>query len=209
MRHLLLDLDHTLYPPDNGLLDEIHRRMESFVAEALGVSPAEASRIRDDFRRRHGTTMRGLAREHRIEPDRFLRAVHDGLPGPFLRPDPDLLSALASCGMPVHIFSNAPGDYVRRAVRLLGLEAHVDRLFDLESSGYEGKPHDAAYRVVEEALGVPPSDLLFLDDSLDNVRSARARGWEALWVSHGRRTEGVEAVDDLSVFLGGLKAATP
>jgi len=186
MRHLLLDLDHTLYPPDNGLLAEIHRRMEKFVVEELRVSPGEAARLRDLFRDRHGTTMRGLMLDHGVEPNRFLSAIHDGLPGDFLSPDRTLQSVLGSYAGPIHVFSNAPGDYVRRALDRLGIASRVDRVFDIEFSLYDGKPQASAYERVERALQAPPGDLIFIDDSPENVRSALARGWRAAWISHGK-----------------------
>jgi HAD superfamily hydrolase (TIGR01509 family) len=41
------------------------------------------------------------------------------------------------------------------------------------------KAGDDAFAMVEARLGLPPADILFIDDSLPNVERARRRGWQA------------------------------
>ncbi|WP_170559608.1 HAD family hydrolase [Ruegeria atlantica] len=40
------------------------------------------------------------------------------------------------------------------------------------------KPHVPIYEMVEEDCGLPPEALLFTDDRIDNIATARARGWQ-------------------------------
>jgi len=189
IRHLLLDLDLTLYPPQSGLMDEMNRRIERYVETYLRVSPEEAERLRCGFRDRHGTTLRGLLVEHGADPAPFLAFVHEGLPGGHLVPDESLRRSLDSLPIPSHVFTNAPADYAQRALERLGLSGSVGRLFDLAFSDYWGKPHAEAYRRVEEALGAAPSECLLVDDSLLNIQGARERGWATCWMSYGRPVE--------------------
>jgi putative hydrolase of the HAD superfamily len=208
IRHILLDLDLTLYPPQSGLMDEMNRRIERYVETFLKVSPEEAERLRCGFRDHHGTTLRGLLVEHGADPQPFLRFVHEGLPGDFLLPDPALREALSNLGCPVHVFTNAPADDARRALDRLGLSRQVDRLFDLSFTDYWGKPHPEAYRRVEAALGAAPSECLLVDDSALNIQGARACGWSACWMSYGRPVENgwvsVESPADLALRLPSL-----
>jgi putative hydrolase of the HAD superfamily len=211
IRQLLLDLDLTLYPPQSGLMDEMNRRIERYVEKFLKVSPEEAERLRCGFRDRHGTTLRGLLVEHGADPQPFIRFVHEGLPGEYLQPDPVLGDALSRLTCPVHIFTNAPADYARRALEQLGLTQRVDRLFDLAFTDYWGKPHAQAYRMVEAALGVAPSECLLVDDSALNIQGARACGWSVCWMSYGRPVEeglvSVESPSDLALRLPSLATA--
>jgi HAD superfamily hydrolase (TIGR01509 family) len=63
------------------------------------------------------------------------------------------------------------------------------------------KPEPAAYRGVERALRVAPSEIFFTDDKSENVRAARRRGWYA------RRFRGVAPLrSDIDRFLA--RAAT-
>jgi putative hydrolase of the HAD superfamily len=208
IRHLLLDLDLTLYPPQSGLMDEMNRRIERYVEEFLRVTPEEAERLRLGFRDRHGTTLRGLLVEHQADPTPFLDFVHEGLPGDYLVPDPALAQVLSDLPCPVHVFTNAPENYARRALDRLQLSSSIDRLFDLAFTDYWGKPHAEAYRRVEKALGAASSECLLVDDCLPNLLGARACGWEVCWMSYGRPVEEgwrwVESPRDLASNLRGM-----
>lgn len=196
-RHLLLDLDLTLYPPDAGLMDEMNRRIERYVESFLRVSPEEAERLRRGFRDRHGTTLRGLLVEHGADPRPFMTFVHEGLPGDHLAPNPALAEALARLDGPIHLFTNAPADYASRALGRLGLSGAFDRVFDLAFTDYWGKPHPEAYHRVREALGAESGDCLLIDDSLPNVRGALGCGWRAIWMAYGEAApKGLETVED-------------
>ncbi|WP_309621457.1 HAD-IA family hydrolase, partial [Novosphingobium sp.] len=48
-------------------------------------------------------------------------------------------------------------------------------------SGVENlaKPDPAIYALAERRFGLTPAAMLFIDDSLPNVQSARACGWQA------------------------------
>ena len=42
------------------------------------------------------------------------------------------------------------------------------------------KPHAEIFEVAERRFGVPPDQLVFLDDMPANIRAAEARGWQAV-----------------------------
>ena len=42
------------------------------------------------------------------------------------------------------------------------------------------KPSEAAFAVVEAALGMPAGQILLIDDTAANVEAARSRGWDAI-----------------------------
>jgi len=205
--HILLDLDHTLYPPSTGLMDEMNRRIESYTASFLKVSLPESERIRATLRDRHGTTLRGLFLEHGDDPERFLAFVHQGLPGDFLKNDPALDAALAALGKKVHIFTNAPENYARRALSALGVAQRFDRVFDIAFTKYLGKPALEAYRMVETALSCGPSSCLLVDDTLSNVRGALSAGWKAVWLTERADEGGIRKVASLSLLPDLLRQA--
>ena len=51
--------------------------MGEFISDLFKVDRTEARRIQKDFFYKYGTTLRGLMKEHGIEPDAFLDYVHD------------------------------------------------------------------------------------------------------------------------------------
>src|SRR5690349_9733454 len=90
----IFDLDNTLYPASCNLFLQIEARMEEFIQAEFRLTAAEAHALRRNCFRLHGTTLRGLMNEHRIDPKRFLDFVHEidlaGVP-----PDPALVAAIA------------------------------------------------------------------------------------------------------------------
>lgn len=63
--------------------------------------------------------------------------------------------------------------------------AGIFGIFDIDFMAWEGKPNRAAYEKVEAhvfARHPDKKDLIFADDRLENLVSARARGWRTVWV---------------------------
>jgi HAD superfamily hydrolase (TIGR01509 family) len=102
-----------------------------------------------------------------------------------------LLLDLRAAGVPMHALSNYPHWYLL-IERRLGLSRFLEWSFVSCLTGHR-KPEPAAYRAVLDALGLPPEQLLFVDDREENCAGARALGIEAL------RFEGA---DELRVQLG-------
>jgi putative hydrolase of the HAD superfamily len=46
------------------------------------------------------------------------------------------------------------------------------------------KPDDEVYRLAEESLNAGPGEIVFFDDTEENVRAARHRGWAAHLIDH-------------------------
>ena len=64
VKHLLLDLDGTLYPGSARIAAENTRRMICFIAELLGISFEEARTLRANRKPQFGTTLEWLQAEH-------------------------------------------------------------------------------------------------------------------------------------------------
>src|SRR5260221_8919078 len=73
----IFDLDNTLYPASCRLFDQVQRRMTEFICERLSLSSEEAAELGRTYFREHGTTLRGLMTNDRIDPHEFLAYVHD------------------------------------------------------------------------------------------------------------------------------------
>ena len=48
IKHLLLDVDHTLYPRSSGVEGEMVKLINKFVAGYLSVTPEEAAKMRSE-----------------------------------------------------------------------------------------------------------------------------------------------------------------
>ncbi|GGR83907.1 HAD family hydrolase [Deinococcus sedimenti] len=118
----------------------------------------------------------------------------------------DVISALRARGLKVGVLSNTLPS-IDRTLRAVGLDDLVDAAVASCSVGVH-KPDAGAYWHAAEALGVPPTGVLFVDDKIENVEAARALGMHALLID--LQGEHPDAIHDLAQVLGvvdGLVAA--
>ncbi|HUO11408.1 MAG TPA: hypothetical protein VMU37_01505 [Caulobacteraceae bacterium] len=85
------------------------------------------------------------------------------------------LAAALSHRLPVGGFSDNPA-FVRE---VFPSDATLEPMF-WSSELRATKAEDAAFAMVEARLGLAPTAILFIDDSLGNVERARRRGWDAI-----------------------------
>ncbi|MEO7364222.1 MAG: HAD-IA family hydrolase [Candidatus Saccharimonadales bacterium] len=56
------------------------------------------------------------------------------------------------------------------------------------------KPEPQIFEIAEERAGVPPEQILLIDDTQANLKIAEARGWHVLWFDYARPEESVETI---------------
>lgn len=195
IRHILFDLDDTLYPSNGGLMQEISRRMNEFMVTQLDIPEPDVTRVRQEYWERYGTTLRGLYIERHIDAQAFLDFVHDIRVQEYLQPDRQLDDMLAQLTLQKHIFTNAPAGHARRVLEALGVSRHFERIFDINFIHYESKPAAAAYPPVLEALGARADECLMVDDSARNLAPAHALGMRTVFVDGKGMTEIPSGVD--------------
>jgi putative hydrolase of the HAD superfamily len=121
-----------------------------------------------------------IARRTGLQPAEA-RAVIDAVPLSFkpVAGTLALLDRLHRAGRPLYFLSNMPAPYAD----------HLDRHFDFLQAFDDGiysarvrliKPEPAIFALAARRFGVPPAELVFLDDVAANVQAARDAGWRAL-----------------------------
>ena len=108
--------------------------------------------------------------------DWFAR-FNDSIPGP-VPGSPELVEELHANGVPLYAITNFGADTwvgFRPTFPLLERFSHI------VISGVEklAKPDPAIYALAAQRFGRDPATMLFIDDSLPNVLSARDCGWHA------------------------------
>ncbi|MBT8410486.1 MAG: HAD family phosphatase [Octadecabacter sp.] len=88
-----------------------------------------------------------------------------------------LLRALLRVDVPVFALSNFGIEPFELGLREYPFLEEFDKRY---ISGHMGvaKPDAAIYQMVEVDCGVPPAQLLFVDDRQDNIDAAAVRGWQ-------------------------------
>jgi putative hydrolase of the HAD superfamily len=191
IRHLLLDLDNTLYRASWGMDEGITRRMLECVARHLGVSFEEGMALRAKGLPRYGTTLEWLKAEHGLTDEAaYFEAVHPESELAELKPDPALRSYLLSLGLPMTLLTNSPMAHADRVLRFYGIEDLFTGIYDITFHKGKGKPHSSAFLDTLVAAGFTVDETLFVDDLPKYVRGYKAVGGQAVIVDEtGRYAE--------------------
>jgi len=152
-------------------------RMERFLATALGMDFVSHTDLAEDFASAIATQAERFpefAGEVRMFRERWIET----LGGPIAE-NVALLRRLRASGKPVYALSN----FARETFALA--ERHHDFLSEFDYrviSGHVGvvKPDARIYEILFERVGRQPRELLFIDDSVANVRASEALGMAAI-----------------------------
>ncbi|MFV0245915.1 MAG: pyrimidine 5'-nucleotidase [Qingshengfaniella sp.] len=182
----VFDLDQTLYPPEMALFPQIEARMTAFVADTLTVSEAEASRMRHHYWKNYGTTLAGLMAEHGVEPEPFLRHVHD-VSFDMLHRDPALRAAIEALPGRKIIYTNGSGPYAERVLAARGLSGLFAAVYGVEHAQWEPKPLRSAFERIFAMDGLIPETAVMFEDDARNLEVPHAMGLATVHVAPVRQ----------------------
>src|ERR1700731_428920 len=140
----VFDLDNTPYPHHLNLWQQVDVRIRDYIVDFLKVTHDEAFRLQKDYYKRYGTTLRGLMKEHGLEPDEFLEIVHQIDYSP-LAPNPALGAAIEELPGRKLILTNGTRNHADEVLRRLGIDKHFEDIFDIKAAELEPKPNAAVY----------------------------------------------------------------
>ena len=203
----IFDLDNTLYPASCKLFDQMHVRMSDFIIETLGVSSAEAAKLRHKYYKQYGTTLRGLMVEHGMEPYGFLDYVHDIDYAP-VKHHPVLGEALRQLPGRKLIFTAGTRAHAGNVLKNLGCADVFEEIFDITDCHFIPKPDAKPYEIFLKRHSVAPETAIFFEDLSDNLIVPRALGMKTVLVGDHDAAllpAHVDYVtDDLANFLDGV-----
>ena len=183
----IFDLDNTLHDARPTIFPEMHRQINAYVERRFNVDAEGANRIRQRFWSHYGTTLKGLMRHYGEDPHRYLAETHvfPDLGALVLR-EPRIRHALAALPGRKLVFSNAPRHYVEGVLGVLGLGRFFDAVYAIEHTRFQPKPAFQGFRLILRAHDLAPGRCAMIDDSLDNLRTAKRMGLSTVWVSPDR-----------------------
>jgi putative hydrolase of the HAD superfamily len=184
----LFDLDNTLHNATPHIFPHINRSMREYIERNLGLDPAQATNLRQNYWERYGATLQGLMRHHGTDPRHFLWETHQ-FPDlkrmlDFQKPTLHMLRRLPGKKI---IFSNAPRHYTDAVLKLTGLDRYFSSIYSVENVRFQPKPMLAGFRTLLHAERLDPKRCIMVEDSLPNLVSAKKLGMKTVWVSAGLR----------------------
>jgi len=190
----LFDLDNTLHDASHAIFGSIDQRMTDYVERVLGIDRTEANRLRTLYWRRYGATLLGMVRHHGVDPHEFLRACHDFNVAGLLRAEYGLARLFARLPGRRVLLTNAPRTYAGCVLRELALHRQITSRYTIERMRVHGtfrpKPSRLMLRAILARERVRPSTAILVEDSLANLKAARALGLRTVLITrHGPSTE--------------------
>ncbi len=183
IRHILFDLDNTLYAPQAGLMDELDRRIIHYFARKMGLRLPRAEQLQAEYCWQYGSCTEGVLRDTDLDLDRFLSDVHDIPVERYLKPNPALDALLHQLPPEKWVFTNAPVEYAGRVLDTLGVASHFQGVFDIRFMDFVGKPEPASYQRVLEAIGTRGEECVMVEDSVANLAPAHELGMTTVLVA--------------------------
>ena len=184
IRHLIFDLDNTLYPCTSAIDAGISRRMMEFVADFLKLPIDKAAALRKERMPLYGTTLEWLRTEHGLKDvQAYFRYVHPLSEANELTPDKNLRPFLLSLGLPMTVLTNAPRVHADTVLDFYDIKDLFESIHDIETNNLQGKPHESAYMNAVKWGGHTLDDTLFFDDHAKYTRGYAAIGGKAVLVT--------------------------
>jgi len=196
LRFVIFDLDNTLYQRGSGVMEELGRRIQVWLCEALDLTWEEATALRRQYLRQHGTTMAGLMAEHSVDIGHYLDFVHDIRVEEYLEPQPELAEMLERIPLRKVIHTNATSDHGRRVLLALGASEQFEQVIGIEEVGLHNKFNRKAYERMLAQLDATGPECVMVEDSPGNLPAAKALGMTTILVGGSGPIPRRDDVDD-------------
>jgi putative hydrolase of the HAD superfamily len=178
----VFDLDHTLYPPEMALFDQINIRMTDYVMTALNVDRDKADHLRQRYWHEHGTTLTGLMDIHGVDPDPYLSDVHE-IDFSVLEPDPALAARIKALPGRRIVYTNGTAPYAENVLAARGLAGVFDAVYGVEHAGFRPKPEARAFAAIFARDGLEPTRSAMFEDDPRNLAAPHAMGLRTVHVA--------------------------
>jgi putative hydrolase of the HAD superfamily len=195
---LLCDLDNTLYPASSGVMGMVGKRITHYMTERLGIPGESVDQTKKKYYQKYGTTMRGLILHYGIDPEDYLKFVHDLPVDEYIQLDPALDAMLDSIPLHKAVFTNADHDHAWRVLGALGVRHHFEWIIDVHDFEFLSKPHPCAYHRILKILDAHADECIMVEDVAHNLTPAKAMGMVTILVQEDRSSgercpDGVDA----------------
>ena len=171
----IFDLDNTIYDPKSKIFDQIDLRMKQFISSRLNISKEEAFKIQKKFYNGYGTTLSGLMKHYQIQPNEFLKFVHD-IDLSKLKKCPNLFKEINQLPGRKIIYTNGDQDYAKKVLNSLGVESLFEYILDITKSKYIPKPSVEPLITYLNKNNINLKTCVYFEDLEKNLENAHKYG---------------------------------
>ena len=184
----IFDLDNTLYPASVDLFGQIKIKMSNYIMKLLDVDEATAEKIRAEYWKKYGTSLAGLMQNYKIDPNDFLKVVHD-IDFSVLPKDLDLLDALNNLPGRKLVYTNGTVPYAREVLKYRGLLSVFNEIYGIEDATYIPKPFPEAFEIIFSKAKIVPNRSAMFEDEERNLVVPFRLGLKTIYVSDVKSNE--------------------
>ena len=179
----LFDLDNTLYSGKTKVFEQVEKKMSKYISDKLSVSIKKAKKIQKNYFYEYNTTLNGLIKNHKIDPDEFLEFVHD-IDIDFLQKDLKLSKEIEKLVGKKIIFTNGSRKHALNVTKRIGIDQHFDDIFDIVDSNFMPKPFMEPYKKLVEKHKIDPKLSVLVEDIARNLKPAYEMGMKTVWIEN-------------------------
>ena len=208
IKNILFDLDGVLYGDLEAVFGQVSKRMTEYISNKLNLNLKKAKELQTNYFHKYNTSLNGLMIHHNIEPEDFLKYVHD-IDLSFMSKDTILRNELENLNLKKFIFTNGSKDHANNNTTHLGINDLFDGLFDIVDSEFSPKPTAKAFDLMVKKFKINPKETLYIEDIAINLSIGKERGTITAWLINdeywGKKESDKDFIDfkveNLSLFL--------
>jgi len=183
IKYWIFDLDNTLYTGETKVFEQVDKKMSKYISKKLNISEIEAKKIQKNYFHEYNTTLNGMIKNHKIDPNEFLEFVHD-INIDFLQKDIALSKEIEKLEGKKIIFTNGSRKHALNVTKRIGIDHHFDDIFDIVDAGFIPKPLVEAYEKLIKKHKIDPKLSVFIEDIARNLKPAYEMGMKTIWIEN-------------------------
>ena len=183
IKYWIFDLDNTLYSGKTKVFEQVDKKMSKYISNKLNVGIDEAKKIQKSYFYEYNTTLNGMIKNHKINPNEFLEFVHD-IDIDFLKKDHSLAVEIEKLEGKKIIFTNGSRKHAINVTKKIGIDQHFDDIFDIVDADFVPKPSIAPYKKLVEKHKIDPKLCVFVEDIARNLKPAYEMGMKTVWIEN-------------------------
>ncbi len=208
IKNFIFDCDGVLYKDLEKVFGQVSKKMTEYIAKKLNLDLKKAKELQTNYFHKYNTSLNGLMIHHEINPDEFLKYVHD-INLDFLEKDLVLRKELLKLEAKKIVFTNGSNDHVANITKHLGIDDLFDGVFDIVDCNFIPKPAIESYEKLSKKFNINPNETLFIEDIAKNLEPAKKLGMKTVWLINneywGKKDSDKDFIDlkikNLSSFL--------
>ncbi len=183
IKYWIFDLDNTLYSGQTQVFAQVDKKMSKYISDKLNVDLIKAREIQKDYFYQYNTTLNGMIKNHKIDPEEFLEFVHD-VDISFLQKDYKLAEEIEKLNGKKIIFTNGSRKHALNVTKKIGIDKLFDGIFDIVNADYIPKPSIEPYKKLVEEHKIDPKLSVLIEDIARNLKPAYEMGMKTIWIKN-------------------------